>query len=147
MSSDVCAPHTGLIEMANNGTMVLKYDREFQLSRYKKAVDVLKLYSWPGNTSELEAVAGRFATALNNGARITPYTVQSILVQAIGEDLLYNELVLRHPCLIEKKPELEVLRAAVEDVKYYLGYSNAAIAERLGISRSSLWRVLQEKEE
>lgn len=232
-SSDVYAPHTGLIEMANNGTMVLKnvqdacpavqdilldvlahnqiiptggyqpievnvrfisifdkpleetkirgdllrrlctlcidlpllgerkedlpilfhaalsnlYDREFQISRYKKAADILKLYSWPGNTSELEAVAGRFATALNNGAKITPYTVQGILVQAIGEEPLYHELVLRHPCLLEKKPELEALRAAIEDIKYYLGYNNAAIAERLGISRSSLWRVLREKEE
>lgn len=232
-SSDICAPHTGLIEMANNGTMILKnvqdacpavqdilldvlahnqiiptggyqpievnvrfisifdrplaeekirsdllrrlctlridlpflnerkedlpilfhtvlsnlYEREFHISHYKKAADVLKLYSWPGNMSELEAVAGRFATALNDGAKITPYTVQSILVQAIGENQLYQELTVRHPCLSEKKPELEALRAAVEDIKYYLGYNNSAIAERLGISRSSLWRVLREKGE
>ena len=232
-SSDVCAPHTGLIEMANNGTMVLKnvqnacpavqdilldvlahnqiiptggyqpvqvnvrfvsifdkpldetkirgdllrrlctlsidlpllgerkedlpilfhaalsnlYDRELRISHYQKASDLLRLYSWPGNTSELEAVAGRFATALNNGAKITPYTVQNILIQAIGEEQLYHELVLRHPCLSEKKPELEALRAAVEDIKYYLGYNNAAVAKRLGISRSTLWRALREEEE
>lgn len=232
-SSDICAPHTGLIELANNGTLVLKnvqdacpavqdilldvlahnqiiptggyqpvkvnvrfisifdqplaegkirrdllqrlctlridlpflsergedlpilfynalsnlYERDFHISEYKKAVDVLKLYSWPGSTSELEAVAGRFAMTLNDGAKITPYTVQSMLIQAIGEDQLYQELVRKHPCLSDGKPKLEALRAAVGDIKYYLQYNNEMIAKRLGISRSSLWRVLRETTE
>ena len=228
-SSDVCSAHTGLIEMANNGTLVLKNvqdacsavqdilldvlahnqiiptggyqpievnvrfisifdkplskgkirgdllqrlctlridlpglkerkedlpilfqnalsnlsDREFHISHYKNAVEILKLYSWPGNMSELEAVAGRFAVALNDGAKITPYTVQNMMIRAIGEEPLYQELIRLHPCLSEKKPEADALRAAVEDIKRCLGYNNAAIAERLGMSRSSLWRVLK----
>ncbi|MDE6589864.1 MAG: sigma 54-interacting transcriptional regulator, partial [Oscillospiraceae bacterium] len=124
-----------------------RYERSFQISHYKKAEDILKLYSWPGNTSELEAVAGRFATALNSGAKITAYTVQNMLIQAIGEEQLFQELIRLHPCLTQKNPESEALRAAVGDIKRYLGYNNATIAERLGISRSSLWRVLKEKEE
>ncbi len=123
------------------------YERDFHISEYKKAVDVLKLYSWPGSTSELEAVAGRFAMTLNDGAKITPYTVQSMLIQAIGEDQLYQELVRKHPCLSDGKPKLEALRAAVGDIKYYLQYNNEMIAKRLGISRSSLWRVLRETTE
>lgn len=123
------------------------YERSFSIERYQKAADILKLYSWPGNTSELEAVAGRFATLLNEGAKITPCTVQNMVVQAIGEKQLYQELIRKHPCLSEKKPEYELLRTAIGDLKYYLGYNNSVIAEKLGISRSSLWRVLREKEE
>lgn len=123
------------------------YGGDFNIAHYKKAADTLKLYGWPGNTMELEAVAGRFAMALNNGAKITAHTVQNILVQAIGEDALYRELARRHPCLADKKPDLAALRAAVADIKYYLGSNNAAIAERLGISRSSLWHVLREQGE
>lgn len=231
--SDVYAPHTGLIEMANNGTMVLKNvqdtcpavqdilldvlahnqitptggcqpvevnvrfisifdkplaedkirsdllrrlctlridlpllserkedlptlfqnalsnlcEREFRISPFKKAVNILKLYSWPGNTSELEAVAGRFSTALNDGAKITPFTVQNMLVQAIGEDRLYAEIKHLHPCLSEKNPNLNELRAAVKDIKSYLQKNNSDIAVKLGISRSSLWRLLKETEE
>lgn len=122
------------------------YDRELHLERYKKACELLRLYSWPGNTSELQAVAGRFALLLSEGAKITPFTMQSMLVQAIGEEPLYGELIARHPCLAEKKPELDALRPALEEVKYYLGWSNAVIAQRLGISRSTLWRALNEKE-
>ncbi len=123
-----------------------QYERSFRITNYKKATDILKLYSWPGSTSELEAVAGRFTATLNDGAKITPYTVQHILVQAIGEEQIYQELVRLHPCLLEKKPETSALREAVEDIKHYLGYNNAAIAERLGVSRSSLWRILKEEE-
>ncbi len=230
-SSDVYAPHTGLLEMANHGTLVLKnvqdacpavqdilldvlthnkiipvggyqpieinvrfisifnkplptgqiredllrllctlqidlpeleerkedlpilfqnalstyYDRGLRITKYQKACDVLKLYNWPGNTSELQAVAGRFALLLSEGAKITPFTVQGMLVQAIGKEALYQELVTRHPCLSEKNPVLTDLKPALEDVKYYLGWNNATIAQKLGISRSTLWRALNEK--
>lgn len=123
------------------------YEGEFRIQHYPKAVDILKLYSWPGNTSELEAVAGRFSTALNDVVKITPYAVQNALVQAIGQDRLYEDLTRLHPCLLEKKPDSKALRAAVQDIKYYLGCNNSAIAERLGVSRSSLWRILRETEE
>lgn len=231
-SSDVYAPHTGLLEMANHGTLVLKnvqdacpavqdilldvlahnkiipvggyqpieinvrfisifnkplpmgqiredllrrlctlqidlpalgerkedlpilfqnalsayYDRDLRITKYQKACDILKLYSWPGNTSELQAVAGRFALLLSEGAKITPFTVQNMLVQAIGKEVLYQELVARHPCLNEKKPALTDLKPALVDIKNYLGWNNAAIAQKLGISRSTLWRALNENE-
>lgn len=122
------------------------YERELRIQHFPKAVDILKLYPWPGNTSELEAVAGRFSTALNDVVKITPYAVQNALIQAIGQDQLYEELTRLHPCLLEKNPDGSALRAAVQDIKYYLGSSNAAIAERLGVSRSSLWRILREAE-
>ena len=230
-SSDVYAPHTGLLEMANHGTLVLKnvqdacpavqdilldalthnriipvggyqpieinirfisifdklvqegqiredlmrclctlhidlpqlgerkedlpilfqnelskyYDGGLRIAKYQKACDVLKLYSWPGNMSELQAAAGRFALLLNEGAKITPSTVQNMLVQAIGEEALYQELVARHPCLNEKKSAFADLNPALEDVKHFLGWSNAVIAQKLGVSRSTLWRALNEK--
>ena len=126
--------------------LAVLYGRDFPIANYKKAADVLKLYSWPGNTSELEAAAGRFATELNSGAKITAHTVHSMMIRAIGEDRLYQELVKRHSCLTEKKPDPEALRKAIDDLKYYLGYNNSNIAERLGISRASLWRALKEND-
>ena len=131
------------LPMLFNSMLSNFYQPSFNISRYAKAAELLKLYSWPENMSELQAVAGRFAASLMNGAKVSPYTVQNIMIQAIGEEKLYQELARRHPCLSEQKPETDALRAAVNDMKRYLGYSNAAIAERLGLSRSSLWRVLK----
>lgn len=126
--------------------MSAHFDHELHIQRYPKACELLRLYSWPGSTSELQAVAARFSLLLSEGAKITPFTVHSMLVQAIGEEELYQALTVRHPCLTEKKPELAALQPALEEVKYYLGWSNAVIAQRLGISRSTLWRALSEKE-
>lgn len=123
------------------------YERDFNIARYKKACDLLRLYNWPGSTSELEAVAGRFALQLSNGAKVTPSTVQTMLVKAIGEDRLYLALAQRNPCLSERKPSLDQMKKAIGDIKYYLGWNNTVIAQRLGVSRSSLWRTLNEKGE
>lgn len=135
------------LPMLFQGALSNLCEREFRILPYKKAVDLLKLYSWPGNMSELEAAAGRFSVLLNEGAKVTPHTVQRMLIQAIGEDLLYEELKHMHPCLSERKPGIDTLKAAVSDIKYYLGYNNSNIAGRLGISRSSLWRVLKDTPE
>ena len=119
---------------------------DFRIDKYRKAVETLRLYSWPGSTSELEAAAGRFAFLLGDNAKITPHTVHHMMIRAIGEDRLLKELQQRHPCLADSDVRAADFKEAVEDLKYYLGWNNSVIAAALGISRSSLWRDLKDSQ-
>ncbi|WBW49388.1 PrpR N-terminal domain-containing protein [Peptoniphilus equinus] len=118
-------------------------NQEFRIERFPKAVEALQLYSWPGGTSELEAVAGRFSLFLDENVKITPYTIHHMVIESIGEDNLYHELELLYPCLAERDMAAPNFQKAVEQLKYYLGDTNTSIAQKLGISRSSLWRDLK----
>lgn len=108
----------------------------------KASEEVLRYYSWPGNLNELSAVSRRYTALSAETASITPVMRHQLLIQAIGEENLFREILSRHPALLNaaKSPTGELL-AGLKDLKQVLRYNNNTIAEKLSLSRTTLWRL------
>ena len=115
---------------------------------HAEPAEVLQSYSWPGNLAELSAVAKRYSFLRRGTVNPTASARQLLHIQAIGEDVLLEEILRRHPALrnIATSPAEEIL-AGLEEMKQVLCYNNARIAEKLAISRTTLWRLTKSAEE
>ena len=108
---------------------------------------LLEYYSWRGNGAELAAACKRYAFSLNHITRPTAAARLNLLIQAIGEDKLLNEIIRRHPSLADgEKADTDDFMDGIADMKKILRYSNSQIAEKLSLSRTTLWRMTREKE-
>jgi DNA-binding NtrC family response regulator len=100
----------------------------------KEALDVLMHYSYPGNVRELENIVER-AIILEKGDVITPaslpQTIKMFQIETIEPDRVktIDEL--------NKEYAMKVLEM--------FGDNKSKAAEVLGISRTSLWRILKEE--
>lgn len=100
---------------------------------------VLAAYAWPGNVRELENVCQRFIlNASHDNKQAKPAALRHLLSRCIGEDEFLRDL-LQHQEAKQERPGT-AQRELAEMLKYCFGYSNAQIAEKLGISRTTLWR-------
>lgn len=109
--------------------------------------EVLLFYSWPGNLSELMTVCKRYAFLMTGGVNQTANARHLLMVQAIGEDKLFEEIVKKHPSLADAgNSPRESVMDGINDIKCILKYSNEKIAEKLSISRTTLWRIKKEQE-
>jgi two-component system response regulator HydG len=99
----------------------------------KEAMDILKEYNFPGNVRELENIIER-AIILEKSSRITPESLPQNL------QLFHVETVLNG----QFKSLDELNREYAEKVVEMLGGNKSRAAELLGISRTSLWRILKE---
>ena len=101
----------------------------------KEALDVLMHYSYPGNVRELENLIER-AIILEKGLLITPeslpHTIKMFQIETIEPDRI--------------KTIEELNKEYAEKVLDMLGGNKSRAAEVLGISRTSLWRILKENE-
>ncbi|MDP3298058.1 MAG: sigma-54 dependent transcriptional regulator [Thermodesulfovibrionia bacterium] len=99
----------------------------------KEAMDILLSYSFPGNVRELENIIER-AIILEKSNLITseslPQAIRVLQIDTIDPDkiLTINELVKDY----------------VERVVKMLGGNRSKAAEVLGISRTSLWKILKQ---
>jgi DNA-binding NtrC family response regulator len=100
----------------------------------KEALDVLKNYSYPGNVRELENIVER-AIILEKGSLISPASLPQ------GLHLFHIEALL--PDKIKSIDELN--KEYAEKVVEIYGGNKSKAAELLGISRTSLWRILKEQ--
>lgn len=108
--------------------------------------EVLELYSWPGNLIELSAICRRYAFLLSQGTNQTTNARQLLLVQAIGEDRLFREIVAQYPALSDiSNCHAEDVIPGIDTIKKVLKYNNEKIAERLSVSRTTLWRITKDK--
>ncbi|MBQ6452441.1 MAG: PrpR N-terminal domain-containing protein [Solobacterium sp.] len=106
---------------------------------------LLEFYSWPGNLVELRVAAERYLYAVSSANKATAGMRYKNLVSAIGEDNLFRDITARYPFLLTPDTaDPAQFREAVEKTKDLLGYNNDQIADRLGISRTTLWRYLKE---
>jgi DNA-binding NtrC family response regulator len=101
----------------------------------KEAMDVLMTYSFPGNVRELENIVER-AIILEKSTLITP--------DSLPQSMKVFQIETIEPGRIRTIEEMN--RDYAEKVLELYGGNRSKSAEVLGISRTSLWRILKEKE-
>ncbi len=115
-----------------------KHVREYgkKISRFdREALDVLKRYSYPGNVRELENIIER-AVILEKGTFITAESLpQSLLMFQIETSLEPDKV----------KSLAEINREYVHSVLEMFGGNKSEASRVLGVSRTSLWRMLKEE--
>ncbi|MEK6682640.1 MAG: sigma-54 dependent transcriptional regulator [Nitrospirota bacterium] len=100
----------------------------------KEAMDILMGYSFPGNVRELENIIER-AIILEKNSLITPET--------LPQTIKMFQIETVEPGRIKTIEDLN--KEYAERVIEMLGGNKSKAAEALGISRTSLWRILKEE--
>ena len=99
-----------------------------------QAMDILLNYSFPGNVRELENIVER-AIILEKGTLISPESLPE------GLKIFHIETIEAGPI----KTLEEVSKDYAQKVVEMFGGNKTRAAELLGISRTSLWRILKEQ--
>lgn len=100
----------------------------------KEAMDVLLNYSFPGNVRELENIIER-AIILEKSSLITP--------ESLPEEIRILQIETFEPGRIKNVDEM--VKEYAEKVLKMFGGNKSKAAEVLGISRTSLWKILKEE--
>jgi DNA-binding NtrC family response regulator len=100
----------------------------------RESLAILKSYSYPGNVRELENIIER-AVILEKGTMISQ--------ESLPQTLKMFQIETIEPERIRTLDELN--RDYAEKVLDYVGGNRSKAAELLGISRTSLWRILKEE--
>jgi len=100
----------------------------------REALDVLENYSFPGNVRELENIVER-AIILEKGPVITP--------ESLPQSMKVFQIETLEPGKVRTIEELN--KNYAEKVVELFGGNRSRAAEALGISRTSLWRILKEE--
>jgi DNA-binding NtrC family response regulator len=100
----------------------------------KETMEILMRYSFPGNVRELENIIER-AIILEKTPLITP--------QSLPQSLTMFQIETREPAQVMTIDELN--KEYAEKVLEMVGGNRSKAAELLGISRTTLWRVLREE--
>jgi propionate catabolism operon transcriptional regulator len=101
----------------------------------KEVTRVIQEYTWPGNIRELQNVCERFVMYLASSTEQSEKYLRRSIVYAIGEDRLL-------PVILQKYnyPKKEADLQLVSFLQEILGFNKAQIGEKLGLSRTTLWR-------
>lgn len=131
------------------GALFLKYlsqlsDLPTRYAMTSQMESLLMQYSWPGNVWELRSVCQRYVIAREEIHQPTPKQRYAMLLEAIGEDALFEDLLKSYP-ILQQKPAADPLafEEAFLSVKAWMHYSNEQMAEKLNIGRTSLWRIMK----
>ena len=109
--------------------------------------ELLQYYSWPGNVRELRTVSTRYVIARSRLEKVTAKNQYLLLLQAIGEDEVFRDIIDRNPALMQRPIEdTPSFLEGIELLKKYMKYSNDTLAKHLNLSRTTLWRMLRENE-
>ena len=110
--------------------------------------ETLEFYSWPGNLATLAGVSKRYALYLRQAVNPSPSARQLLLIRAIGDEELLRDIYRRCPALRDaaNSPAEQVLEG-VALMKRYLRYNNSIIADKLGLGRTTLWRMQKSLED
>lgn len=128
-----------------------RYLQQFsELPRHFTVTDemhsLLLSYGWPGNIHELRAVCARYLTILHETDQRSPLIRYRALVNAIGEDKCVADLAAKYPVLLQRPvTDRAAFVQAFSLLKERLHCSNDDAAEKLGISRTTLWRITKQE--
>lgn len=130
--SDIALLFRSFLEQAPRGQELVEQlgEQEFPL---------LESYSWPGNIRELRNVCARFSILTQANMGRSDYL--STLQDCIGRDRLLADVFHRyqyHPGSKDIDP------AMLKELSANLGYTKERLADLLGISRTTLWRMEKE---
>jgi DNA-binding NtrC family response regulator len=100
----------------------------------KEAMAVLANYSFPGNVRELENIVER-AIILEKSSVVTP--------ESLPQSMSVFQIETLDPSKVRTLEELN--KDYAEKVLEYYGGNRSKTAEVLGISRTSLWRILKDE--
>jgi propionate catabolism operon transcriptional regulator len=95
---------------------------------------VIQEYTWPGNIRELQNVCERFVMYLTNSTEQNEKYLRRSIVYAIGEDRLL-QVILKKYNYPEKNTDV-----VVSFLREIFGFNKTQISEKLGLSRTTLWR-------
>lgn len=123
--------------------MVTKYINSFNSMMSKQsaglqsdAVTLMKAYDWPGNLSQLKRVIFQ-AVSQSDGMYISADTIRSILDTEKGHLIPEAKLSLDLSGTLD-----EIKQEVAKIVLAQCGNNQSKAAERLGIGRTTLWRML-----
>ena len=106
--------------------------------------ELLCFYSWPSNLVTLSSVCKRYAFWNRQTMNNSQSARQQTLIRAIGEDELLHDIYLHYPALTHASDSSQAeLEDGIAAMKKYLKYNNSVIADKLGLGRTTLWRMLK----
>ncbi len=109
-----------------------------------KSLEVLKVYSWPGNIRELLNIVERVAVEIGDLHSFEEKEISKLIISAIGEedflqDIFKSENISNY---LEIKNS-EITPSLIEKLSVLFPKNQTRIAEILNLSRTTLWRVTQ----
>lgn len=109
-----------------------------------KLIPILKSYSWPGNARELENISKRFCMLLESQRKVTVSSQKCALIAAIGRETLFEEILDKTANIDDIKHDPDKVIPIIRQMKETLSLNNSEIASRLGISRTTMWRLCKQ---
>ena len=128
----------GIFTVREAGTVSLRGQKELQ----KELDELLRFYAWPTNLITLSAVAKRYVYLYRQAMNPSPGVKRQLLIKAIGEDELLEQLRQEYPALQDPAGSTpEAIVEGVAEMKRLLKYNDNTIADKLGLGRTTLWRM------
>lgn len=103
------------------------------------AISQLKSYSWPGNYNQFKKIINELVTITD-----TPYITASTVSKLLQKEAPSTQTYLYNIELTDRNKTLEEINLDI--IRHVLAEENGnknTTAQRLGISRTTLWRMLQ----
>lgn len=120
------------------GTVSLRGQKEL----WKELDELLRFYAWPTNLITLSAVVKRYVYLYRQAMNPSPGVKRQLLIKAIGEDELLEQLRQEYPALQDPAGSTpEAVVEGVAEMKRLLKYNDNTIADKLGLGRTTLWRM------
>lgn len=116
-------------------------NKPFRLKRFEKAINVLRWYEWRGNLSEIQACAARFGVSYLERSSATPASVYRNVIDSIGRKKIIKQAEDNFNKTEQTATDFSQM---VNEMCDYAGMTQTEVAEHLEMSRTTLWRKMEQ---